>query len=233
MKKSYYTIVSFVILACQPAVNTKPNSGTDKIEIVTEKHLAKNDSAETKYKSESTNEESSYQADLPKINADDMPEIKRDLQVDSVAGKPIRFYLENPNLVVSAKRFYNGEIYPTDDSITFDLLDSLTTNNSELSPFYKLLFDYICDISDGALSEVMGQYGLNAMQTNTELYLRPAELKSFGYICYDLSFENDLDSKLKELCALWKVNTPLDLHRKVDALIKAIQEDVIERQKDF
>lgn len=187
---------------------------------------------EIKYNSDGTINETSYQRYLAFTNPEYLNEIKNDLRVDSIGKNPIMLYLNDLKLSDMAKKFYNGEIYPTDDSITFNLLDTLTMTNSELSPFYKYIFNYICEISDGALSEVMGSYCLTAIQTNTELYIQSLSSTQLGFICYELSFSDNLNTKLMELEKIWKGNTTSRLHSRIEEIINEIKIETTEIRKE-
>ncbi len=83
------------------------------------------------------------------------------LEVNTLKGEPIDFYLNHPNISKNAKSLYKCEIVPSDDSCTFAILDSSCTKNAETRPFYLHLLMFMNRISDGALSEVTGQYDFN------------------------------------------------------------------------
>lgn len=65
--------------------------------------------------------------------------------------------LSHKDVYKDAIAFYNGEFKASDDDRTFRLLDTLTQSDRYLT-FYFYLFNQIVTTSDGALSEVMGQY---------------------------------------------------------------------------
>ncbi len=76
-------------------------------------------------------------------------------------------YLSDPNVNKIALDYYNGKFYPSDNNKTFKLLKTLTNKNN-FNPFYYFLFNQICSRSDGALSEIMGDYCLNEVLNNPE-----------------------------------------------------------------
>ena len=79
---------------------------------------------------------------------------------DSIAGKPVSFYLNNPKVKPIAKALYSGQFRPTDNDSTTELLTNVTTNDSILRPFYRWCLDFTISISDGALAEYPGKPAL-------------------------------------------------------------------------
>lgn len=84
---------------------------------------------------------------------------------DSVGGKPIAFYIENPNVASIAKLFYLGKFRPSDNDSTAHLLSLVLTEDSTIRPFYRWCLDFTISLSDGALGEYPGvpalQYAIN------------------------------------------------------------------------
>ncbi len=101
----------------------------------------------------------------------------KELQVDSIDNKPIEFYLNNNKIDTLLLEFYNVEFLPDDGNKTFLLLEILTQKNDTLFPLYFHCLNKICEISDGALSEIMGKYCLK-MIINYPNY-------SFNYLSTD------------------------------------------------
>ncbi len=77
-------------------------------------------------------------------------------EVDSIAGKPVKFYIENPKCDPLAIAFYYGKYRPTDESKTGQLLALAITDNESLRPFYRWILDATIIVSDGALAEYPG-----------------------------------------------------------------------------
>lgn len=75
---------------------------------------------------------------------------------DTIGGKPVNFYLDNPKVADIAKELYNGQFRPTDNDSTTQLLSYVTTNDSLIRPFYRWCLDFTILISDGALGEYPG-----------------------------------------------------------------------------
>lgn len=77
--------------------------------------------------------------------------------IKSLNGKPIEFYLNHPDIDKYSKLFYKGKFAVSDDTLTFAFLDSVLTNNQETKEFYLFVFNSVLRITDGALSEYIGQ----------------------------------------------------------------------------
>jgi hypothetical protein len=82
--------------------------------------------------------------------------LTHNIEVDSVDGKPVKFYIENKNCDSLAIAFYYGKYRPTDDNLTENLLALSSTNDKNLRPFYRWILDKTIEIADGALAELPG-----------------------------------------------------------------------------
>jgi len=76
--------------------------------------------------------------------------------VDSVNGKPVKFYIENKKCDSLAIAFYLGSFRPSDDEATEKLLALTQTDDLNLRPFYRWILDKTIEVSDGALAEYVG-----------------------------------------------------------------------------
>jgi hypothetical protein len=79
---------------------------------------------------------------------------------DSIGGKPVSFYLDNPKVASIAKLFYQSQFRPIDNDSTTQLLSYVTTDDSTIRPFYRWCLDFTIQISDGALAEYPGEPAL-------------------------------------------------------------------------
>ena len=77
-------------------------------------------------------------------------------EVDSIEGKPIKFYIENKKCDSLAIAFYYGEYRPSDDNYISALLALSSTDDNDLRPFYCWILDKTIAIADGALGEYPG-----------------------------------------------------------------------------
>jgi len=105
--------------------------------------------------------------------------LTHDPEVDSVWGKPVKFYIDNPNCSPIAIDFYLGQIRPTDNNTTAALLSLVTTGDNQLRPFYRWCLNKTIQIQDGALGEYTG---VPARQ-----YAEKFPKEFFEYMDYDTS----------------------------------------------
>lgn len=75
---------------------------------------------------------------------------------DTIWGKLVSFYIENPNCHQLPIDFYNGIFRPTDSDSTTMLLALVMTDDESLRPFYRWCLDKTIQIQDGALGEYTG-----------------------------------------------------------------------------
>ena len=79
---------------------------------------------------------------------------------DTISGKHVSFYLNNPKVASIAKALYNGKFRPTDNDSTTKLLSYVITDDNTIRPFYRWCLDFTIAISDGALGEYPGSPAL-------------------------------------------------------------------------
>jgi len=77
---------------------------------------------------------------------------------EKINGKPLEYYLNHPGIDKTSKAFFLGEHKLYDDSVTFAMMDSLTTDNQDTRPFFLYNMFSITLVADGAISEVLGEY---------------------------------------------------------------------------
>ncbi|QQS50976.1 MAG: SH3 domain-containing protein [Bacteroidota bacterium] len=116
-------------------------------------------------------------------------------------GKPITFYLNNPQIDRFSKMYYQGQFKLYDNSETFAFLDSVMTLNNEIRPFYFYIFNSVLNQSDGALSEYVSVFCLKYFETQPcEFfnYCKNGEYKVdkskwTGFIGFQLYSKTDFD----------------------------------------
>jgi len=141
-------------------------------------------------------------------------------------------------------KFYKGDFIVTDNDETFQLIEELTKPTDALLPLYFYLFNKICYMSDGALSEMVGRYSFDviakhpvyvfqffkindnrellkkyAMMIGYELYFKE---KGTSSISYDYK---SLKKRLAEMCE----------KKELDDVLKSFWlevDKIIERMKD-
>ncbi|MCX8523323.1 hypothetical protein OF897_05250 [Chryseobacterium formosus] len=107
------------------------------------------------------------------------------IDLDSVWGKPVRYYITNKNLDSKALKFYLGNYRPKDEPETARLLNLVTTDNDSLRPFYRWILHKTILIQDGALGEYTG--------IPARKYAEKYPKEFFEYIDFDKSGKTYLD----------------------------------------
>ncbi|QBZ97182.1 hypothetical protein [Flavobacterium sangjuense] len=82
--------------------------------------------------------------------------LTHDIDVDSINGKPVRFYVKNKKCHQLAIDFYYGKYRPTDEERTDTLLSLAVSEDNDLRPFYRWILNKTILIADGALGEYTG-----------------------------------------------------------------------------
>jgi len=92
----------------------------------------------------------------------------------------------------------NGTIEPTDNKKTFDYLNRLSESNKDSLNFYFDVYEVILEKSDGALSEIMGQYTLDLIKFNPDFFtirfeeLEPSkQQKMISALAYEFHFSEN------------------------------------------
>lgn len=165
-----------------------------------------------------------FQKKLIKENPEKVEQLLNDIKIDSINDKSVTFYLTHPKIAKNVKSFCSGEILPRDDRITFDLLDTLTIVNSELSPYYKFLFAYIGSTSDGALSEAMCSYSLQGLTNNTKLYL-DTYIPNRQFLAMEFYYAQS-DDFLKSIMTELKQNTDSSYYERIDELECELKDEI-------
>ncbi|RKD85083.1 hypothetical protein BC643_4602 [Mangrovibacterium diazotrophicum] len=147
-------------------------------------------------------------------NPEENPHQVNQWMVDSLNHRPIDFYLNHPDIDKYAKLFFMGKFAASDDNFTFAFLDSVLTTNEETSAFYLFVFNCVLKITDGALSEYIGQDCRAYLETypcdfialkHNELYAENY-YKWINYAAYEYYFEEDpVASTNKSIAALKQI----------------------------
>jgi|694.fasta_scaffold124463_5 hypothetical protein len=111
--------------------------------------------------------------------------LTHDPEQDTIWGKPVKFYIENPNCSPIAIDFYQGQFRPTDNNTTAALLNLVTTNDNKLRPFYRWCLNKTIQIQDGALGEYTG--------VPARKYAEKFPVEFFKYMDYDTTGDKYLD----------------------------------------
>jgi hypothetical protein len=88
--------------------------------------------------------------------------------------------LHSPTICKNAVRYYLKSFRTTDDKLTEELLNKITSNgdsNQEMV-FYFYVFNQICLDSDSSLSDILGEYCMKFVLINPEFTLLYFKKKS-------------------------------------------------------
>lgn len=80
-------------------------------------------------------------------------------------------FLNDSSISDAAKLIYQEKIIPSDDSLTFSVIDSMLCYNKENRNFYWKVVTNILKKSDGALSEALGSKIKNIFENQPDLLL--------------------------------------------------------------
>jgi hypothetical protein len=86
-------------------------------------------------------------------NPTNHPSTVNTMFVNELDGRPISYYLGNPDIDGYSKLFYQGKFAASEDAQTYSFLDSVLTSNAETRPFYVYVFNSVMTVADGALAE--------------------------------------------------------------------------------
>jgi hypothetical protein len=79
---------------------------------------------------------------------------------DSLRSSLSQYYLTDLNLRDVANLIISDSVRPMDNYVTFNILDSISSESKQTRDFFYPAYQNILNKSDGALSEVMGIYSL-------------------------------------------------------------------------
>lgn len=138
------------------------------------------------------------------------------VQVSTLDGRPISFFLSHSRIDINSKRFYKGEKSIGDDIVLKGIMDSLLTSSAETRPFYFFVFNQIVDLSNGdqeervafVCKEFIEKYPCDFFYSFNQPELDINVVKWTTYIGLALKdkanyviFRNNVDSKCKANCA--------------------------------
>lgn len=125
-------------------------------------------------------------------------------ETDTLRIKHHYYYLADLNSRTIAEQFMNDELQPSDNYVTFRILDSLTSANKNIRKYYLPVFNKILKQSDGALSEAMGtpiiEY-LKKYPTEFAKTIKSDELFELysNYAAYELYFSDNYKADIVDI----------------------------------
>lgn len=161
---------------------------------------------------------------------------------DSLQDQPHQHYLTDLPLNEVVTLILNDSVRPSDNEITFKIMDSIFSKTKATRQFYLPAFNKILDKSDGALAEAACQYVLKFLETYPDEFAKNLSLsnpeyrrKLAGFAGYELSFsyetiaeaEEWLDKIVSECtsCDSIQLKALKNFNQQSISAIKAINED--------
>lgn len=144
--------------------------------------------------------------------------------------------LNSKNINKEAIEFYKGNFKIGDNTRTTALLEILTSisDKEKTAPFYFFLFNQICIKSDGALSEILGDYCqkmvlsspsyvVNYFMSNEDILKKYAE-----YLGYELYFKEEGTSTLEYDYSDFKkmLSNKIENEKKYGTVLKLFYEEI-------
>lgn len=172
-------------------------------------------------------------------NPEKFPTLTNKWFVDTLNNKPIAYYLNHPNIDKYSKLYYKGKFAVSDDTLTFAFLDSVLTNNQETKEFYLFVFNSVLRITDGALSEYIGQDCRAYLEKfpcdfiklkNNKLYSDNYQ-KWIDFAGYEYYFEDNPIETVNKKIELIRQNLPMDCAKQSSEL-ENIRLKIIEHIKE-
>jgi len=151
--------------------------------------------------------------------------------------------LSSKDVNEEAIELYNGKIKIGDNNKTILLLGTLTSisEKGKTTPFYFFLFNQICIKSDGALSELLGDYCqrivlsspgyvINYFIGNEDVLKKYAE-----YLGYELYFKEEGTSTIEYDFSEFKKILSLSLvhEKKYEAILRFFYEEIDKSMKNI
>jgi hypothetical protein len=150
-------------------------------------------------------------ASCSKGRIDNAESIKNDYstQEDTLRNKNHYYYLSDLPLRQVGDLIISDSIAPSDNFVTFELMDSLNSDNKEARDFYFHVFEKIVKKSDGALSEVVGAYAQQYIENYpAEFFQRynccdsssqccDGLIKIANYVTYEIGMQQDIEDSFE------------------------------------
>lgn len=163
-----------------------------------------------------------------------LTEIKAYFKDRIIYDQPISLYLNNEMIDSIVVDFCDGKIYPSDDEITFNLLETLTKKCGELTPLYYKCFEYLCSRSDGALGEIMGVYVKKFILNNPSFSIDKCGGECIDHLAFEFAINEEWKYDIKEFSDSLKVISGgvIDSLRMKE-FIEEIRKATLEAEKDL
>jgi hypothetical protein len=119
---------------------------------------------------------------------------------DSLRDPYSPYYLSDKSLKEIGQMILDDSVRPTDNDVTFRIMDSLLAKTSEDRKFYFKVYVKILDLADGALAEAVGVPGMKYVENFTKEFvdlstrLTTKQLDSWAnFIAWEILFDSQDD----------------------------------------
>lgn len=148
---------------------------------------------------------------------DDLTQEYNNDSKDSLRNKNHYYYLSDLPIRQVGNLITSDSIAPSDNFVTFELMDSLHSDNKEARDFYFNVFEKIVKKSDGALSEVIGAYAQEYIENYPKEFFQRYnccdssnqycdELVNIAnYVTYEIGMQQDIEESFEKFMS--KVKT--------------------------
>lgn len=168
------------------------------------------------------------------VNAQDSLKLKEEV-LDSLSDPYSYYYLSNQPIENNARLILIDSIYPSDNKITFDSMDSLSSKNVKTRNFFFKVFIKILDKTDGALSEAVGSYVLQYIERYPEEFLNRTNkidkkyFDKFAHFSgYELGFSEDYGKSWLDSLTSRCLNCDSNEFKKLNTFKEIAQETINE-----
>ncbi|WP_026902440.1 hypothetical protein [Pedobacter glucosidilyticus] len=159
----------------------------------------------------------------------------KDEILDSLTNPYSYYYLSNQPIEYSAKLILTDSIYPSDNKITFDSMDSLSSENEKTRNFFFKVFIKILDKADGSLSEAVGSYVLQYIKRYPKEFLTRTDkidkryFNKFAHFAgYELGFSEDYGKDWLDSLTQQCLNCDSNEFKKLNNFKQVAQETINE-----
>jgi hypothetical protein len=140
----------------------------------------------------SCNKEKENKGEIENQNRIQKLSIEKVKSIKETVLEPIDEPSESMRIKYYAQMILDNKVQPSDNDETFEVIDQLFVENQNDLDFYFEVFRVIVDKSDGALSEVVGQYIMSFLKLYPDFFISKysefEESEKMKYV-YQLSFE--------------------------------------------
>lgn len=161
--------------------------------------------------------------------------------IDSLRDPYSPYYLTDKSAKEIGQMILEDTVRPTDNDVTFRIMDSLLAKNYEDRKFYFKVYAKILDLADGALAEAVGIPGMKYVENYTKEFvglsssLTTKQLDSWAnFVAWEILFDSQNDpikegekfiGKLESNCSDLDSIDKKNLKKFISIISQTIQEE--------